>query len=132
MLPSQSTGTENRGFVISLKTGPFFSAGGSVGRWSSMVAVDCMCVLLAHWTFSGVWVMVVPGQSVGTKWPVAAVSGLAVVCCLCVSSANWVFFVAGWCCLSRLVCLVVAVVSFVAREEGLLGVRAKSFVIFVT
>ena len=78
--PSQTTGIENSGLVISLKTVAFFNSGGRAGICSSMVATDCMFVLLAHWTSICLCSRFSPGQFTGTKWPVAAVSGYAVLC----------------------------------------------------
>jgi hypothetical protein len=73
-----TTGMENSAFVISLKTVACFVSGGSAGICSSIVATDCMLVLLAHRTSMGLCMSCFPGQFCGTKWLVAAVSGYAV------------------------------------------------------
>jgi hypothetical protein len=44
-----------------------FDSGGSVGICSSIVAMDCMLVLLAHWTSIGLCISGLPGQFNGTK-----------------------------------------------------------------
>ena len=86
--PSHTTGIENKTLVISLKTVEFFRCGGSAGIPNYTLSIDCMFVLLAHWTYIGWCYIVFPGKCGGTKCPVDAVSGYDDSCCFTISDDN--------------------------------------------
>ena len=85
---SHTTRIENKGLVIHLNTAAFFICVGSAGILNYTLAVDCMFVLLAHWTSIGWCSIFLPGKFGGTQIPVAAVLGCVVSCFFTISDAN--------------------------------------------
>ena len=99
--PSHTTGIENSGLVISLKTFAFFSCGVITGMISYTLAIDCMFVLMAHWTSIGWFYIVFPGKVGGAKLLVAAVPGYVISCCFNIRYAN--YFCCIWGCVLHVI-----------------------------